>query len=138
MATKSGHGVKRISLSFYKKTKCWYAEVPGHTEGQNQMVAGADTMCEMMADGHKRVTVKAVGHEGGQIYTNAILSLEKVDSSPYGATYNIYAKDGIRAPKQCWLCNVTKTVFKGNHPRYIEVLSIEPNDKPPYNGKLPW
>ena len=131
------NGKKGITISFYKKRTCWYAEVPQHTEGQNLMVDGADDLCERMSQGHKRVTIKAVGYEAGENTPNAILSLEKIAQSPYGATYRIDG-DAPGIPEECWLCNVTKTVFGGNHPRYIDILTITPNDDLPYNGHLPW
>lgn len=144
MSKDNKNRMKRISISFYKKRTCWYAEVPEHTESQNLMVSGADTMCEVLAQGHKRVTVEAVGHEGGINIDGSLLTLEKLEQSVYGATYAMYAPDaeGKRLPKgmprECWLCNVTKTVFGGNHPRYIEVLSVEPNDEKPYIGNPLW
>ena len=124
-----------IELSFYKKRTCWYAEVPEHTEAQNQMVSGADVMCEIMAAGHRRVTVNAVAHLGdGQ---KTIVSLHKVEQSQYGATYEISGADGLGLPDRCWLCNVTRTVFGGTHPDEIHVISIVPNDDAPYGGNPP-
>lgn len=132
----------RETLSFYKKRKCWYAEVPEHTEGQNLMVSGADDMCEMLAQGHKRVTIEFVyGDEAiapTTINPHPIVCLEKVAQSNYGATYDLYTLgdgkgDGL--PETCWLCNVAKTVCGGSHPKYIDVVKVMPNDGKPYDGK---
>ena len=125
----------KLVISFYKKRKCWYAEVPQHTEAQNMMVAGADEMCEVLANGHKRVTVTVIGNNDVATSNESLISLEKVSQTKYGATYRMDAKVdlGGKLPAECWLCNVTKTVFGSNHPRYIEIVDAVPNDEEPYS-----
>lgn len=132
---KSG---KAISLSFYKKVKCWYAEVPEHTEAQNLMVAGADKLCEAMAAGKKRVSVDFVA-DAATSPKGTIVRLMKSSQTAYGATYTIVPKAtlGVAIPDTCWLCNVTKTVCGGYHPDSIDVVAIRPNDALPYEGKMP-
>ncbi len=128
---------KEVVISFYKKRTCWYAEVPEHTETQNLMVSGADELCEMMSAGHKRVTVKCIALTTPAHSLRSIIHLDKTEQSAYGATYKITADPSvpILLPETCWLCNVTKTVFKGNHPQCIDILEILPNDGKPYNGE---
>lgn len=124
----------RLVISFYKKRKCWYAEVPQHTEAQNMMVSGADEMCEVLADGHKRLTLTVIGHNKSMASSDTVVKLTKIAQSNYGATYNMVAASQFdnRLPSQCWLCNVTKTVFGGNHPHYIDIVEVFPNDDVPY------
>ena len=132
---------KKTTVSFYKKRKCWYAEVPEYTEAQNLMVSGADDMCEALAQGHKRVTVEFAYGETDPLASGKkpLASLDKIGQSPYGATYAIYgvsdALQGCSMPREIWLCNVTKTVCGGRHPNYIDITRIEPNDGKPYGGK---
>ena len=136
--SKNMNKTKAISLSFYKKVKCWYAEVPEHTEAQNLMVAGADQMCEAMASGKKRVSVDFVA-DAATTPKGTIVHLQKISQTAYGATYSISTKVrlGVAIPNQCWLCNVTKTVCGGYHPDSIDVVAIRPNDALPYEGKPP-
>ena len=134
MKDNSKQGATKTEISFYKKRKCWYAEVPEHTEAQNLMVSGADVLCETMAVGKKRVTVSFLSGDGDHKPTKgAIVSLQKVSQTAYGATYSLQSADNnIRIPDKCWLCNVTKTVCNGSHPDWIDIMEITPNDGIPY------
>ena len=136
----NGNGLTGKSLSFYKKRTCWYAEVPQHTEDQNLMVSGADVMCELMADGHKRVTIKFMygNTHSLEIGKKSIIHLSKIQQSNYGATYTLESQSVEKLPETAWLCNVTRTVCGGSHPDHIYVQEITPNDEKPYLGKLPW
>ena len=129
-----GNGLTRKSLSFYKKRTCWYAEVPEHTEAQNQMVSGADMMCETMACGHKRVTIDFLyGEEYKPSSVKCLACLDKIGQTAYGATYRLSSESGgVPLPDTAWLCNVTKTVCGGNHPTHIYITDVRPNDEPPY------
>ena len=49
--------VERKSLRFYRQGTEWFADVAGHTQAQNQMVAGADTLLDVMSDGGSEVKV---------------------------------------------------------------------------------
>lgn len=127
--TKDKQRRNKMKISFYKKRKCWYAEVKEHSEAQNQMVAGADTLCENAACGKKRVTLEVSSDEKNA--DKAIAVLRKVEQSPYGATYDVDSSEESMRGK-CWLCNVTRTVF-GTHPDVICIMGIEPNDNTPYS-----
>ena len=129
MKTKNEKG-ERIAISFYKKITRWYAEVKEHTEAQNLMVAGADELCEVMSAGHKRVSIEMVISEKPLKLKGALVACEKTRQSNYGAYYDVKGKKDL--PKEIWLCNVTKTVCGGSHPKYIYITKIEPNDL------LPW
>lgn len=141
--TKNGNKTVRKTLSFYKKRTCWYAEVPEHTEPQNQMVSGADDMCELLSDGHKRVTIDFVygNVPASELPSECKVVLSKVEQSNYGATYALVTKGAVADaafPTEVWLCNVTKTVCGGSHPTSMGILTIRPNDEQPYEGHLPW
>jgi len=98
------------------------------------MVSGADDMCEVLSEGHKRLTLTVVGYDVGEAPKGALIVLDKVAQSNYGATYDMVAKKQLQRelPPQCWLCNVTRTVFGGNHPEHIAIVDSIPNDRMPY------
>lgn len=105
-----------MNIKFYKKEKLWYADLPdyiaaGGTEDECEMVAGADTWLDMLAEGNDEVTLD-LSETGGD---------EKIDfysSDEFGATYLVYEKDGYSVNHMMWLCNVTKFVF-GEFPEII-------------------
>ena len=39
-----------MQLKFYKKNDRWYADVPGHTEEENEMVSGSDTFLNLYSN----------------------------------------------------------------------------------------
>lgn len=56
--------VERKELRFYKDGDGWYADVAGHTQAQNRMVAGADRLCN--------VTHTVFGEHPRTIYIHSI------------------------------------------------------------------
>ena len=45
------------SLRFYRSGAEWFADVPQHTQAENQMVAGADTLLDEVSGGSDEVKV---------------------------------------------------------------------------------
>ena len=122
-------------LRFFKKDNKWYADVPNHTLDENEMVMGADTVLDLIADNkneviltlsdednkHSMLTMTIKEHDSeGAYYTisgflyNKFLDLFNLDSS--SVSFDI--------TNEVWVCNVTHDVF-GNHPNNIYVLNVE-------------
>ena len=107
----------------------WYADVPGHTLEENQMVSGSDTFLE---------EVDAILGGRGEVSITVSESMD-INSAPFmaklimrshnqwGATYVLtgpiaeqYGASGF----ELWICNVTHDVL-GEHPKAIYILGIK-------------
>lgn len=118
-------GMKHIE--FYKKDGVWYADVPEHSEEENEMVAGADVFLDKISDGCSSVGLDVFD----KIYPKARILLKRTDHDDYGATYIILdnhrdapalsGESQVFAGHKLWLCNVTHT-FLGEHPEYISII----------------
>lgn len=102
---------------FYKDNEGWFIDYPEHyqrggTKGQLAMVAGADKMLDAISNNGNDVTVEFSDKE----FDNYDVSLKRILRDPWGATYSIF-ESGY--PSIVWLCNVTKDVFNGPHPKNI-------------------
>lgn len=114
--------VERKSLRFYKQGTEWFADVAGHTQAQNQMVAGADTLLDAMSSGGSEVKVVLSADLDNP--DEWMIHLHLVEHDKFGATYRVKrAKEG--GSSLAWLCNVTHDVFGGEHPKDIYVHSID-------------
>lgn len=113
-------------LLFYKDGKCWYADVEGHTQAQNLMVAGADKLIEGFSCGKPGVVVRVSSDcERPKPYK---VRMRRIEHDPFGATYLAFIK-GKTLPRPAWICNVTHTVF-GEHPKRIYIHEIASVDNP--------
>ena len=103
-------------LEFEKEENKWYVVLPEWTgeKRELQMVAGADTLCDILAKGQKRFKVKAeTRHNPGADY---YLKRKLV---AYGSFYK--ATDGNTGESATvWLCPVTKYIF-GNYPKSLTI-----------------
>ena len=109
-----------MQLRFYKDNGKWYADVPGHTQEENEMVCGADTFLDYVAKGKSEVNVGiSTTPTVHSIYADATLYVLKHDS--HGATYQIVSKDPHIDTRTLWICNVTHDVL-GEHPPYIFIF----------------
>ena len=119
-------------LRFFKQDNKWYADIPNHTLDENEMVMGADTVLDLIADNKDEViltlsdednkhsmltmTIKEYDSEGayytisGFLY-NKFLDLFDLDSS--SVSFDI--------TNEVWVCNVTHDVYPNN----IYVLSVK-------------
>lgn len=104
-----------MTLDFYKKDSNWYADVPGHTEEENIMINGSDTLLERIANGRSRITIRFVT-DPRFARTVLIQSNHTCD----GATYEVFSHDFALSKMKCWICNVTHDVF-GEHPKIIMI-----------------
>lgn len=114
-------------ISFYKKDDIWYADVPEHSESENEMVAGADVFLEKLSNGKPYISLKV----SDKIYPKARFVFQRIDHDNGGATYLILGhhpeapalsgESQDYAGQKFWLCNVVHTFF-GEHPKYISVI----------------
>lgn len=114
--------VKRRELRFYKDGSEWYADVPQHRQAENRMVAGADLVLDAVSDGADEVV--AVISSDVEEPGDWKLHFHLVEHDAYGATYLVKREKGL-VTGPAWLCNVTHTVFGGEHPSDIYVHSIK-------------
>lgn len=113
--------VKNKELRFYKEGAEWFADVPEHTQAENRMVAGADVLIESFANGGNEVRiVLSADIDDPDPYQ---IRLKRIEHDCWGATYLAHIK-GCLLPRAAWLCNVTHTVFGGEHPKTIYIHSI--------------
>ena len=104
----------------------WYADVPGHTLAENEMVAGSDEFLDKVSTilgGSRDVTISLSDDNQAQCF---IAKLDMRAHNQWGATYVLtgpaadkYAATGF----QLWICNVSHDVF-GEHPRTIYIHEI--------------
>ncbi|MDY3228546.1 MAG: DUF6717 family protein [Kiritimatiellia bacterium] len=113
--------VRNKELRFYKEDGEWYADVAEHTQAENRMVAGADALIESFARGGNEVRiVLSADVDDPNPYQ---IKLKRIEHDAWGATYLAHIK-GFLLPRPAWLCNVTHTVFGGEHPRTIYIHSV--------------
>lgn len=106
-----------MQLKFYKKNDRWYADVPGHTEEENEMVCGADEFLDHIAKGKSEVKIGiSITPSVDSISAYATLYMLKHDQ--HGAVYQIASRDPRINARTVWICNVTHDVL-GEHPAYI-------------------
>lgn len=101
-------------LEFYKKDDRWFADVPSHTEEENEMVSGADTLLEYLSNGKNTVNIN-IDFLPGKHHDITFFQL-KHDNN--GAVYQIESDDPIINGHTAWICNVTHDVL-GEHPPYF-------------------
>lgn len=126
----------KTNLKFFKQDGRWYADVPEHSLEDNEMVLGADEMCELLSNGKDSVEVEM---ETGLVLSlneprQYLLRLARLEHDDDGATYSLGGflfneimdkalnKDS-KFPLTVWLCNVTHTVF-GEHPEVIFITKV--------------
>ncbi|NBT16576.1 MAG: hypothetical protein EBS95_09565 [Chitinophagia bacterium] len=107
------------TFDFYKDNTGWYIDFPAFieqglgTKGDLAMVSGADTMLDYLSDGQPRVMLTFSNMEPAV----ARFHLRMIHHNQWGATY----ATSVAEVPFVWLCNVTKVVFGGAHPREIYV-----------------
>jgi len=114
-------GIPILGL-FGPKRDRWYIDLP-EWQGPRanlEMVAGADTMLEVFAQGQERVNVTFTNYETHEISPDLLLM------HLGGGTYSVTKmnENFSEAPDRIWLCGVTKFVFNSEYP---DVLSVKCN-----------
>jgi len=107
-------------VRFYKEDKKWYADVPNHTKEENEMVCGADTLLEMLAEGNSEITLLIT--EFAIPGTDPIYChIHKHDED--GAWYIVHGEHGTKDYGDIWLCNVMHDVTN-EHPEEFCVYRL--------------
>ena len=94
---------------FYKEeTGSWYADLPGYPgpKGDLLMVAGADTMLDVLAKGGSECSI--VASESPFEYAETLKLLREAGG---GGDYFLERYNGKPINHDIWLCNVIKYVF---------------------------
>ncbi|MFT3703869.1 MAG: hypothetical protein QM802_16005 [Agriterribacter sp.] len=115
------------TYTFTKEFSGWYIELPeyidqGGSKGDLQMVDGADTMLDIMANGGSSITLdfNDKTFEGA----DEVILIEKCDPYIGGGNYMIPQWEGNAIDQRLWLCAVTEFVF-GYMPEIIFVKRSE-------------
>lgn len=119
------------TVRFFKLDNEWYADVPGHTLEENEMVSGADTVLEEIdriksGTGEVFLTLAdSVNASVGEL--PFLVKFVRKTHDKNGAEYiltgplaELYGAVGF----EVWICNVTHDVL-GEHPKSIYVLDIK-------------
>jgi hypothetical protein len=108
-------------LRFYKETHRWYVDLPEWTGSKSdlEMVSGADSMLDMMAEGKAEVHLTA--SEFHFIGSDKLIFKKKADDIGNGAYYFMEKYRGIKLDLNIWLCDVTVTAL-GGFPEKIYIL----------------
>lgn len=109
-------------LRFYKEYDKWYADIAeqdGFTKEDMQMVSGADTLCDIIAQGEDEIFITLYADLYLREYVRFKTTLKKIREDEFGAWYkvgSIYQVD--YEDMEIWLCPVTKWLF-GDYPEII-------------------
>jgi hypothetical protein len=106
-------------LRFYKESdNRWYVDLPewNGSKAELEMLAGADSMLEYMAEGNNEVYLYASGNEFEG--ADKLEMLRLATELGNGAFYKLENYKGIEIGLEMWLCDVTKFVF-GDFPSRI-------------------
>ena len=103
---------------FFKLNSRWYADVPGHTLEENEMVCGADSLLDEISRivNSSEVTLDLDIVPGESPFA----VLHQIEHDCCGATYRVVSQLGTSL---AWICNVTHDVL-GEHPMTIYINSI--------------
>lgn len=121
-----------MRMRFYKDIdNKWYADVPTWTgeKWELEMVCGADTMLELIAQGEDEVHLglytenPRVIKPGKPPILLQVDTLEKIRDTPIegGALYLLKSYKGMEFNLEVWLCHVTSFVF-GELPQTIYIV----------------
>ena len=109
-------------IEFYKKDDRWYANIPDHTEDENEMIDGSDNLLEQLAVGDKLVLY--VGDEYNDNYLiKFALTVHDWDGAEYLMSGPYLDENDING-FTIWICNVTHDVF-GEHPNVFYIYEIK-------------
>jgi hypothetical protein len=108
-------------LTFVKEKKKWYIDLPNWTGRKSalQMVAGADTLLDYMAEGKTEVVLHASENKFDGCETLTLIN----KCFWNGADYKIDTYKNYQLNLKLWLCDVTKVVL-GGFPEKIYFIKI--------------
>ena len=110
------------SYRFYKDEDGWFVDLP-QWEGEKwelQMVEGADTFCDILAQGENEiyVTLSTEPFDGCDVLDLIYLGRLEGPEMGGGAWYTLERYANVEFDLSMWLCDVTKYVF-GDFPKQI-------------------
>ncbi|GAA4339153.1 DUF6717 family protein [Flaviaesturariibacter amylovorans] len=112
--------------TFIRQFGGWYIDLPeyiaqGGSKADLAMVAGADTLLDMIAAGHDQVTldIDAAPFEGA----DELRLLRVCAPETGGGDYVMEAFEGRRIDQELWLCDVTLFVF-GDLPERVYIRRV--------------
>jgi len=97
-----------------EETGQWFIDLPeylanGGAKGDLQMVEGADTMLDVMANGGNHVTITMADEPFEK--ADVLILMELCDPIIGGAIYLMESFEDKKVMQQMWLCAVTQFVF---------------------------
>ena len=115
-----------VNYRFYKTGSSWYIDLPAYIDQGGsiddlQMVDGADTMLDILAEGCDEVSLSISSETFAD--ANLVELIEKCDPFIGGGNYVLRNYNGQTINQQMWLCQVTEFVF-GDIPERIYVKKI--------------
>lgn len=127
----------KTTLRFFKQNNKWYADVAGHTLEENEMVMGADTALDVLANEYGTdelyIDLSTEEDEVGEL---EFLMIDHDEDGAYykvsGMLYEMYVDRLIEnhlisevneLNGTIWICNVTHDVF-GEHPQKIVITNV--------------
>lgn len=104
-------------VRFYKAGNKWFADISDHTEEENEMVFGSDTLLDLLSPQGKNIFVRV-----SDIEPESYLSkFEMFDHDPEnGGIY--WNSDDHR--EQIYLCNVAHDIFC-DHPAELYIINYQ-------------
>ena len=115
-----------ICLEFFKLNGCWYADIPGNTLDENEMLLGSDEFLEKVVGDCKRVAMDLSTEEPDEYLVKMSITMHDDMGGEYilsGKLIDKLENAGISLPMTAWVCNATHTVF-GEHPEVIYIENI--------------
>lgn len=114
------------TIIFYRDNGQWYADVPGHTQEENEMVAGADVFLDKMSIKLFDTDIIKISVSDNNETGEFIAKLIRKNHDDAGATYTVtgkLAEETGFSGQDIWLCDVVHSVL-GEHPESIYIHSI--------------
>ena len=120
------------TIRFYSKGFHWYADIPGHTEEENEMVGWCPLVLGFFrdiydsSDSKDKDIIMSVSdnNETNEFWYKLIRKSHDEDGADYYITKK--PRNALRRAIKtipCWLCNVVHDVF-GEHPESIYIHEI--------------
>jgi hypothetical protein len=129
------------TLSFYKESGIWYADLPAFleaglgTKANLMMVDGADTFLDYLSNETNKASliISTEAFEGHDAELNKMhigmnkTLLDEIGHAlvDYGAYYQVEQFRNNIINHQLWLCPVTEYVFEGGYPDKIFIKKIK-------------
>jgi hypothetical protein len=113
--------MERICIFYKESDGSWFIKLPEWqgSKADLQMVLGADTLLDIMAQGHQEILVRfsTEGFPGANVMSWFLNGIPG-DPDMGGAMYRVEEYNTIAYNFDIWLCDVTKFVF-GEFPKHI-------------------